>query len=193
MSVPTQKDTAAPAPSHCYDWYVIEHVHTPERRTDHKLPLEEALRLYAGLDCADKLLGVVRDGIDAVDLAIHWDGRECLPADHRKMDRFRADPVVADAAARLQHMLDAQPITGRVTFAGGEEWRFTDAQKYLRTIREELPFQAVTGFRCETLSDDPAVRKAVDDMICELYGEENPCTLADYGKTGTAMGGMTFG
>ena len=149
MSVPTQKDTAAPAPSHCYDWYVIEHVHTPERRTDHKLPLEEALRLYAGLDCADKLLGVVRDGIDAVDLAIHWDGRECLPADHRKMDRFRADPVVADAAA--------------------------------------------TGFRCETLSDDPAVRKAVDDMICELYGEENPCTLADYGKTGTAMGGMTFG
>ena len=44
MSVPTQKDTAAPAPSHCYDWYVIEHVHTPERRTDHKLPLEEALK-----------------------------------------------------------------------------------------------------------------------------------------------------
>lgn len=98
-----------------------------------------------------------------------------------------------DAAARLRRMLDAQPIAGRVTFAGGEEWRFTDTQKYLRTVREELPFQAVTGFRCETLSDDPAVRKTVGDMLCDFYGEENPRTLEDYGKSGTAMGGMKLG
>ena len=193
MTVPTRKAANDSAPSHSYDWYVIEHIHTPELRADHRLPLEEALRLYACLDCADKRLGVARDGAAAVDLAVHWDGHECLPEDHRKLGTFRADPVVADAAARLQHMLDEQPIAGRVTFAGGEMWSFTDARKYLQTVREELPFQAVTGFRCETLADDPAVRKAVDDMICELYGEENPCALADCGKTGTAMGSMKFG
>ena len=51
--------------------------------------------------------------------------------------------------------------------------------------------QAATGFRCETLTDDPEVRKAVDDMLCDLYGEENPRTLEDYGNTGMTMGGIT--
>ena len=47
-------------------------------------------------------------------------------------------------------------------------------QDYLRTIREELPTRDVTGFRFETLTDDPAVRKAADDMTYDLYGEEEP-------------------
>ena len=30
------------------------------------------------------------------------------------------------------------------------------------------------------VEDDPAVRKAVDDMVYDLYGEENPRPLEDY-------------
>ena len=69
---------------------------------------------------------------------------------------------------------------GRVTFANGEHMEFTAPQNYLRTIREELPTKDLTGFRFETLTDDPAVRKAVDDMVYDLYGEENPRPLEDY-------------
>ena len=185
------RDAADSAFPHSYDWYVIAHINTPERRLDHHLPLEEAIGLYAGLDCGDKRLGVTKDGIAAVDLAIHWDGREWLSGDRLKLDSFKDDPVVADAAAKLQQMLDEHPAVGQVTFASGEKWSFTDPQRYLQTVREELPYQASTGFRCETLTDDPAVRKAVDDMIYDLYGEENPRRIEDYGNTGMTMGGMS--
>ena len=106
------------------------------------------------------------------------------------MDEFKDDPVVADAAGQIQKLLDRSPAVGRVTFASGERWNYTDPQKYLQTVREELPCHAATGFRCETLTDDPEIRKAVDDMFCGLYGEENPRQIEDYGGTGMTMGGI---
>ena len=48
---------------------------------------------------------------------------------------------------------------GRVTYANGEQQEFTDPQEYLRTIQEELPYRNTTGFRHETLTDDPSVRE----------------------------------
>ena len=164
---------------------------TPERRIDHDLPLEEAIQLYVGLDCADKRLGVTKDSIAAVDLAIHWDGREWLSEDRLRMEGFKDDPVVAEAVVQIQQVLDESPAVGRVTFASGERWNYTDPEKYLQTVREELPCHAATGFRCETLTDDPEVRKAVDDMLCGLYGEENSRTLEDYGNSGMTMGGIS--
>ena len=43
------------------------------------------------------------------------------------------------------------------------------------------------------LTDDPSVRKQVDDMIFDFYGEENPRQLEEYQKTpkqGMTMGGI---
>ena len=41
------------------------------------------------------------------------------------------------------------------------------------------------------VEDDPAVRKAVDDMVYDLYGEENPRPLEDYvPRQGPEMGGQ---
>ena len=82
-----------------------------------------------------------------------------------------------------QRMAQKEAPVGRVTYAGGEEQTFTDAQKYLDTIREELPHQATTGFRYETLTDDPAVRKAADDLLLDFAGEENPRRACNYGMT----------
>ena len=78
-----------------------------------------------------------------------------------------------------------------MSFANGESTEFTNPQDYLRAIREELPTKDVTGFRFETLTDDPAVRKAVDDMVYDLYGEENPRPLEDYiARHGQETGGQ---
>ena len=93
------------------------------------------------------------------------------------------------------HNLRSQTMdrpVGRVSFASGESMKFADPQDYLRAIREELPMKDVTGFRFETLTDDPTVRKAADDMIYDLYGEENPRPLEDYGpRQGPSWGGIT--
>lgn len=84
---------------------------------------------------------------------------------------------------RQQRMAQQAKPVGRITYASGEEQTFTDTQKYLVTIREELPYQATTGFRYETLTDDPAVRKAVDDILLDFAGEENPRRGCNYGLT----------
>lgn len=84
---------------------------------------------------------------------------------------------------RQQRMAQQAKPVGRIIYASGEEQTFTDAQKYLDTIREELQYQATTGFRYETLTDDPVVRKAVDDILLDFAGEENPRRGCNYGLT----------
>ena len=87
---------------------------------------------------------------------------------------------------------DAQ-IVGSVSFINGDIQQFTDAIAYLDCIREELPHEATTGFRFRTITQDPAVRKAVDDIVFDFYGEENPCNEEDYNLAPSEemqMGGM---
>ena len=91
-------------------------------------------------------------------------------------------------AEQAQPPAEPAPVIRRITYAHDAPEEFTDPQKYLAAIREELPYHATTGFHCETLTNDPAIRKAVDDMLCDFYGEKNPRTLEDYG--GMTMGGM---
>ena len=84
-------------------------------------------------------------------------------------------------------------LIGSVSFLSGETQQFTDAKAYLDCIREELPYEATTGFQFRTITRDPAVRKAVDDIVFDLYGEENPCNEEDYNLAPSEeiqMGGM---
>ena len=84
-------------------------------------------------------------------------------------------------------------LIGSVSFLNGETQQFTDARAYLDCIREELPHEATTGFRFRTITQDPAVRKAVDDIVFDFYGEENPCNEEDYNLAPSEeiqMGGM---
>ena len=84
-------------------------------------------------------------------------------------------------------------IVGSVSFLSGETQQFTDAKAYLDCIREELPHEATTGFRFRTITQDPAIRKAVDDIVYDFYGEENPCNEEDYNLAPSdeiQMGGM---
>lgn len=86
-----------------------------------------------------------------------------------------------------------KPIIGRVSFISGETQEFTDAEEYLTCIREELPYAATSGFRFRTITQEPAIRKAVDDIVYDFYGGENPCTEEDYKLNSSCdmrMGGM---
>ena len=84
-------------------------------------------------------------------------------------------------------------LIGSVSFLSGETQQFTDATAYLDCIREELPHEATTGFRFRTITQEPAIRKAVDDIVFDFYGEENPCRGEDYNLAPSEemqMGGM---
>ena len=84
-------------------------------------------------------------------------------------------------------------LVGRATYINGDMQEFTDAGSYIQCIREELPYRATSGFRFETLTDEPAVRMAVDDIVYDFYGMENPHQREDYEtepELKMTMGGM---
>ena len=54
-----------------------------------------------------------------------------------------------------------------------------------------MPYRSTTGFRYEVLTDDPAIRRQVDDMIFDLYGEEAPCRQEEHDPQPEQC--MTFG
>ena len=80
----------------------------------------------------------------------------------------------------LSYPSEDESLVGRVTFVGDDAQEFTDAEAFLKCIREELPYFPTTGFRCEVLTDNPAVRKQVDDIFYDFFGEENPHQIEDY-------------
>ena len=86
-----------------------------------------------------------------------------------------------------------KPLVGRLTFASGEKQEFTDAVNYLKTLREELSCNGIMGFNCETLTDDPVIRKAVDDILIGEFGEVNPRPLEDYESSKPEPPTMTTG
>ena len=98
-----------------------------------------------------------------------------------------------DLAVQRQNTARDKPLVGRVSYANGDAQDFTDAEAFLKCVREELPYRPTTGLHYEVLTDDPAVRKAVDDIVFNLYGEENPRQLEEYQKMpdqGMTMGGI---
>lgn len=88
---------------------------------------------------------------------------------------------------RQQEMAQHDTVVGRVTYADGTRQEFTDSELYLKTIKEKLPYRNTTGFRYETLTEDPQIRKAVDDIILDFSGEENPRRACSYGLTEKGM------
>ena len=80
---------------------------------------------------------------------------------------------------------DAQ-IVGSVSFINGDAQQFTDANEYLDCIREELPHEATTGFRFRTITQEPAICKAVDDIVRDFFDVEEDLSPSEE----IQMGGM---
>ena len=114
---------------------------------------------------------------------------------------LRCNPVRGDYQAYLScYDLNEQkidhayrPLVGRVRFVNGDAQQFTDAKEYLDCLREELPHEATTGFRFRTITQEPAIRKAVDDIVYDLHGEETQRSEEDHNLAPSEeiqMGGM---
>lgn len=98
-----------------------------------------------------------------------------------------------DLDIQRQHMAQEKTLVGRVTYANGDTQEFENADEFLRCVQEELLYRPTTGFHYEVLTNDPVVRKAVDDMAYDFYGEENPRPLEDYQNSpepGMTLGGI---
>ena len=110
-----------------------------------------------------------------------------------KLSQFNIRPARPDEAGLFydQNGAEDKPLVGCVTYANGGTQEFTSADEFLCCVQEELPYRPTTGFRYEVLTADPAVRKAVDDMAYDFYGEENPRPLENYQNS--PKPGMTFG
>ena len=135
--------------------------------------------------------GVVYD--NGMQLSQLYDGKN-LPSYVAETDHYRyclrCTPTPGDYQGylycydkRQQEMAQKDKIVGRVTFADGTTQEFTDPNQYLQTIKEELPLRNTTGFKHETLSEDPEIKKAVDDILLDFAGEENPRRTCNYGLT----------
>ncbi len=112
------RDAADPDRPHTYVWCVGENILDSEDTVEHELPLEEAIEKYLSLDCEDKRLTVTKDGVASVDLAfcVFGDGG---PLDAYKWSPcFEQDPVVADAATRLQQAMESQTHDQGMTMGG---------------------------------------------------------------------------
>ena len=105
--------------------------------------------------------------------------RYCLRCNPSPGD-YNAYLTCFDLDVQRQNMAQEKPLVGRVTYVGGDVQEFTDAEAFLKCLREELPCRPTTGFRYKVLTGDPAIRKAVDDIAYDLYGEENLRQQEDY-------------
>lgn len=77
-----------------------------------------------------------------------------------------------------------EQIVGKINYLGfkgeiGEVMEFTDKDKYLEAIKKELNYNP-DGFSVNTISQDPELRKNVDDLYYDEYAAENPKTIEDY-------------
>ena len=112
------RDTADPRFPHSYDWYVMESCSTAYATFTDGLSLEDAIQCYISSENDSKRLGVTKDDIAAVELLIRHDGREWVSEDWTKSESFAQDPTVADAAAKMRQLLDAQTPNQGMTIGG---------------------------------------------------------------------------
>lgn len=106
-------------------------------------------------------------------------------------------PTKDDADRYLAEMkgnvAEKEDIVGVVSYANGEYFEYTDKEAYLRCIQNEIEYAPTSGFRFETRSADPELRKAVDDEVYNIYGMDNPHDLSYYQpKDEQTPGRITF-
>ena len=96
-------------------------------------------------------------------------------------------------AGMQEDVAEKAEIVGVVSYASGEYFEYTDKEAYLRCIQNEIEYAPTSGFRFKTRSDDPELRKSVDDEVYNLYGMDNPHDLAYYQpKEEQTPGRITF-
>lgn len=62
---------------------------------------------------------------------------------------------------------------GKIKYGNGDSQVFYGAKDYIQALKEALSQLGVAGgFRLETMTEDPAIRKAIDDLFLNACGVE---------------------
>ena len=80
---------------------IRDSTNTPQEKIRQELTLEEAIQIYQDTDASEKRLGVTKDSIATVDLVRSLDGEQSFFEDHKRLESFRSDPVVAVSYTHL--------------------------------------------------------------------------------------------
>lgn len=75
-------------------------------------------------------------------------------------------------------------MVGEISFTQngvvGEVIPYTSKPDYVKAVEEEIEYRSSSGFQYKTFTHDPEVRKSIDDIVYDLYGEKNPHDLNYY-------------
>lgn len=125
---------------------------------------------------------------------VMWDKQENIQRYLEKLQPFQT-PHLNDRDTMMTYLQRFYPyseitrymneLVGEISFYNGndvgEVIQYTSASDYLKDIEDEMEYRSTSGFQFQTFSKEPEIRKGVDDIIHNLYGEENPHDL-DYYK-----------
>lgn len=109
-----------------------------------------------------------------------------LAALERKIQISLSPQKEEQVANEQSDNISQEQIIGRIKYLGsggdvGEVLEFDDKEKYLKAIKKELYYNP-DGFRANTISKDPELRKSVDDLYYDECGVDNPKTIEHYIK-----------
>ncbi len=84
----------------------------------------------------------------------------------------------------LEENIKPEEVIGKINYYGFkgeivETIEYTDKDSYLNAIRKEMNYNP-DGFKYVTLTQEPQTRKAVDDVVYDAYGADNPHTIEYY-------------
>ena len=97
-----------------------------------------------------------------------------------EINEFQSDVLPDNSMQEAEQ--PKEEIVGMVDFANGEHIEYSDKEKYLNCIKEEIEYASTSGFHFTTLSQDPELQKAVQDEVYNIYGEKNPHDVSYYEK-----------
>lgn len=106
--------------------------------------------------------------------------RQILEVNHVILNESESSELVDDEEYGISD--EKLPVLGRVSFSNGEIIEYTDKEEYLKCIREEIDYMYSSGFSYETYSNDPELRKAIDDIVYNFSGEINPNDINYYNE-----------
>lgn len=112
------RDAADPSKPHTYSWFVMTDCNTSKEQSHRALTLDGAIQLYQDSDRPEKRLGVTKDSIATVDLVRFCDGEQQFFEDYRRLESFRDDPAISDAAETIRQELKQTAPQEDITMGG---------------------------------------------------------------------------